>query len=111
MSITDEMYTLALVAIIIVGLVCFGLLVVLVSGFSRQRQDIQHSPNNSPNPPIQHNQSKRIANCTVAMSAGLTGLVFAARLVPIEQNAVIATILLVLGIGTIIGAWIAFRRI
>jgi hypothetical protein len=99
---------IALVALLIVAGIGLGLLIALAI-FILGRQG--NSPPATTTRPPAINQSKRIADCTVAMSAGLTALVFAARLIPIEENPFIAAILLIFGIGAIIWAWFAFRRI
>ena len=107
MVICNELSIVIIALLIVVG-VCLGLLIALVV-FTLGRRT-------SPPPPVSDvssppNQAKRIANCTMAMTAGLVAIVFAAELVPIETNPLYAAISLIGGLAVVIGSWIWFRRI
>ena len=104
---------MVVVALLIVASVCLGLLIALAIF-------ILSRPGNCPSPttrqpasdtPPPADRSKRIANCTVAISAGLVAIVFAANLVPIAHNSVIAGVLLAVGLAAIGLAWYQFPRI
>lgn len=106
MHLFNEIF-IALVALLIIGSIGLGLLISLVI-FILGRQG------NSPpatTTPRAISQSKRIANCTVAMSAGLTALVFAFTLSQIEGKTVAAAIVGIVGFSAVVWAWVAFRRI
>lgn len=107
MTLQNELF-IVIVALLIMAGVCLGLLMALVVFTSGRRGSSPPLINDTPTPV---NQSKRIANCTMAMTVGLMAIVFAARLVPIETNWVYATILLVGGLALVILSWIQFRRI
>lgn len=107
MNFYNEMF-IVIVALLIVAGICLGLLVALAV-FILSRRGNPPPPTNDTSPPT--NQSKRIADSTVTMSVGLMAIIFSATLVPIEENPVIATILLVGGLGVIALAWFQFRRI
>jgi len=112
MQVSQEMFVLALVAISFVGAVAV-LLAILMMCILSQRKDspLSLSPAVPLTTPPSVILSKRIANATVAMSAGLTAIVFAARLVPIQPNTPIAIILLVGGLAAIFLARVQFLRI
>lgn len=99
---------IVITALLIVAGVCLGLLIALAISILGKRGS-PPSPTNDTQTPI--NQSKRIANSTVAMGAGLTAIVFSANLIPIKENPVLGTIVLVIGLAAIAWAWIQFRRI
>lgn len=101
------------VALLIVASIGLGLLIALaifILGRPRNRPSPTTRPTAS-DAPSPADQNKRIANCTVAISAGLVAIVFAANLVPIGQDRVTAGILLTVGVAVIGLAWYQFRRI
>jgi hypothetical protein len=100
---------IVLVALLIVAGIGLGLLIALAI-FILGRQG--NSPPATTATPPAVNQSKRIANCTVAMSVGSSALFFlAASLVHIQEHLVIAIILCILAIAAILYAWVTFQRI
>jgi len=105
----DNELFIVVVALLIVAGMCLGLLIALAISILSGRVSAKPPTTNST--PTLINQSKRIANSTVMMGAGLTGIVFSANLVPIEKNSWIAGILLVIGLTVIVLAWFQFRRI
>ena len=112
MSPMSEVF-MVVIALLIVASVCLGLLIALAI-FILSRPGSCPSPTTRPpasdtSPPA--DRSKRIANCTVAISAGLVAIVFAANLVPIGQDWVTAGILLAVGLVVIGLAWYQFQRI
>ena len=104
---------MVVIALLIVASVCLGLLIALAV-FILSRPGSCPSPTTRPtasDAASPADQNKRIANCTVAMSAGLVAIVFAANLVPIGQDRVTAGILLAVGLVVIGLSWYQFRRI
>jgi hypothetical protein len=99
---------IVIVALLIVAGVCLGLLIALAIFILGRRSSSPPPVSDTPSSP---NQAKRIANCTMAMTAGLVAIVFAAELVPIEPNHLYAAILVIGGLAVVIGSWIWFRRI
>ena len=108
MNLTNEVF-IVIVALLIFAGICLGLLIALAISILSGRISANPPATNSAHIPI--NQSKRIANSTVMMGAGLTGIVFSANLVPIEKNSWIAGILLMIGLAVIVLAYFQFRRI
>ncbi len=101
-------FFILVVALLIADGICLGLLIALAISILGGRVSAKPPTNSAP---IPINQSKRIANSTVMMGVGLTGIVFSVNLVPIEKNSWIAGILLVIGLAVIVLAWFQFRRI
>jgi dipeptide/tripeptide permease len=83
---------IVIVALLIVAGICLGLLIALVVFTSGRRNSSPAPVNDTPAPA---NQARRIANCTMAMTAGLVAIVFAAELIPMETNRIAAGILVV----------------
>ena len=96
------------VALLIVAGVCLGLLIALVVFTLGRRSSSPPLINDTPTPV---DQSKRIASYTTAMTVGLMAIVFSATLVPVGQNPLFATILLVGGLVVVVLSLVQFRRI
>jgi len=103
---------LVTVALLIVAGVCLGLLIALVVFTLGRRSSSPPLINDTPTPVDQSKRiAKRIASYTTAMTVGLMAIVFSATLVPVGQNPLFATILLVGGLVVVVLSLVQFRRI
>lgn len=105
--ITYNELSIGIVALLIVAGVCLGLLMALVV-FTLGRRSSSPSPVNDTPTPV--NQARRIARYTMAMTAGLVAIVFAAELIPMETNRIAAAVLVVGGLTVVVLSWVQFRR-
>lgn len=102
----NEIY-FALIALLIIAGISLGILISLAI-FILGKQDGTAQTSSASKAPVDRN--KRIANLTVKMGAGLTAIVFSANLVSIEQDNILAAILLVIGLGVVVFSWIQFHK-
>jgi hypothetical protein len=99
---------IVVVALLIVAGICLGLLIALAIFILRKQGN--PPPVITTTPPAS-NQSKRIANSTVAMSAGLSLLILAVRMVIPDRNIGYIILFTVVGIGAVIYAWVNWTKI
>jgi len=99
---------IVLVALLIVAGIGLGLLIALVIFIFGKQHNLPPATNEK-RPAI--NQSKRIAYSSVALTAGFFALAFAATLIPIKQDLITASILVILGIGFVAVGLFYFRKI
>jgi hypothetical protein len=95
---------IVVVALLIIAGICLGLLIALAL-FILRKQD---NPS-SPTPPA-NIQSKRIANSTVAMSAGLSLLILAVRMAIPDKSIGYIILFAVIGISAVIYAWVNWTK-
>jgi hypothetical protein len=104
---------IALIALLIVTGIGLGLLIALVIfilGRQGNAPPATTTTRATTTPRTVH-QSRMIANATFALSAGFAALIFAARLIPIKEDPIISSILVLLGIVLVGLALFYFRRI